>query len=411
MNKEERTSFNVLFYIKRSKPNNNGEAPIYLRITCNGKRAETSLNRWVIPDSWNSSKNRVKGNGTSARHLNETLSTITTKIFNIKRTFIDRSAYISARSIMNEYLGKSEKDLSLLQLFQSHNDKLKVLVEMGKSRNTYKKYKTALNHVSKFMNHKFGETQLPLKSLNNAFIADFDWYLASNAGLKPGSVNTNVAALKKIVRLGMSQDIIQRDPFINYKFNRVETERKYLTPEEFELFESVSLDNPKYDRVKDVFMFCCYTGLSYCDVQSISKNNIQIHINGQSVLTGKRKKTQIPFLIPLLKPALDIIGKYENLPVIDGKLLPVISNQKTNDYLKIIGKKAEIGKSITFHMARHTFATTVTLLNDIPMETVKTMMAHRNIRTTQIYGKILDKKVVKDMAQLDDILSKQQISS
>lgn len=408
MKKNERNTFNLLFYIKRTKVLKNGGVPIYARITINKKRAEISLNRSIKPSLWDNKKCIVKGNTFESNEINELIRTIENKVFNLHREMIYNGAHISARALANEYSGKTIKETTLLDMFQEHNEKMVEAIGTEYKKNTFKKYRTAYNHLKNYLSNYTVDQDIPIKHIDLKFINDFDYYLCVKMKLKPSSLNTTIAALKKVTRIAQANKVILSDPFIGYKTKKVTTHRRYLSPAELAIIENGELKEERLIKVKDIFIFCCYTGLSHCDVKALTKDNLEINIGGQKSICGKRQKTNVEYIVPLLKPALDILEKYQN-DSIDDKLLPVISNQKMNDYLKEITSILKMDKNVTCHMARHTFATAVVLNNGVSMETLKTMMAHTDIKTTQHYGKIMNDKVFQDMNSVDKQINKRKV--
>lgn len=404
-----RSTMNVLFYIKRTKTQRNGNVPVYARITINKIRAEFSTGRTIDPNQWDSKKNRAKGTTEKSKEINEALSGINNKIYNLLREMEYRGDYVSAKTLADEFQGKNERDKTIIQLFKDHNDRMKSTVGLDFAKNTPKKYNTSLKHLKDFLNTKGRGSDIPAKFIDLKFLNDFDHYLTLKAKLQPGSINTVMTAFKKIIRIALAHKIIFHNPFIGYKSKKVQIKRRYLEPAELKLIETSTLNDPKLERVRDFFLFACYTGLSHCDVTKITKDNLQFGISGGLIIQGNRQKTKTPFIIPVLEPAKCILEKYQSWPKIGDKLIPIISNQKTNQYLKDLGEAIGLEKELTFHMARHTFATTVTLSNGIPMETVKTMMAHSDIRTTQHYGKLLHEKVINDMSVLNSRLYESKV--
>lgn len=190
--------------------------------------------------------------------------------------------------------------------------------------------------------------------------------------------------------------------FLGYKLTKREIERHFLTSEELEVIASKDFATPRLKQVRDIFLFCCYTGLAYADVKKLKRNEIATGIDGEKWIFTHRQKTETPTRLPLLPPAMEILERYKDHPQCEnsGQLLPVLCNQKMNGYLKEIADVCGVTKKMTTHIARHTFATTVTLCNGVPIETVGKMLGHRNLKTTQHYAKILDKKVSEDMKVL-----------
>lgn len=214
--------------------------------------------------------------------------------------------------------------------------------------------------------------------------------------------NLYLSNFKKIVHICIKNGWLSRDPFLGFKLAKREIERPFLVEEEINRIIDKEFLMPRLRQVRDIFIFCCYTGLAYADVEKLTREEVTIGIDGERWIWTSRQKTDSATRVPLLPPALEILDRYKDDPqcVNKRRLLPVLSNQKMNNYLKEIADACEITKKMTFHTARHTFATTVTLTNGVPIETVSKMLGHKNLKTTQHYAKILDKKVSEDMSKL-----------
>ncbi|HET6225963.1 MAG TPA: site-specific integrase, partial [Bacteroidia bacterium] len=276
------------------------------------------------------------------------------------------------------------------------------------SYGTYKKFKSALKSLKSFLEWKFKKQDVYLEDVNHKFITDYEFYLKSIQKLQHNSAMVNVKKLKKIIRQCVANDWLDKDPFKSYKITTKETHRNFLMKDELEILLHKNISVQRLDQVRDIFLFSCYTGLSYTDVMALTRNNISIGIDGEQWIFTTRTKTDTASRIPLLPVAKYIIDKYSKHPEIisSDRLLPKLTNQRLNSYLKEISDICEFKKMLTFHCARHTFATTVTLTNGVPIETVSKMLGHRSLRTTQIYAKILDNKVSSDMQALKQKLLK-----
>lgn len=392
-------TFKLLFHLRKPKGYKEGPQPIYLRITINGQRAEISIQRDCDPDFWNSIAGRMTGTKEKVKQLNAYLDGMVTKVYALQNDLIQNGMLISAEAIKNKLSGKEERARMLIPIFQNHNNNLAALVGKEYAAGTLDRYKTCLQHTIAFIKWKYSISDIDIRSINHEFITDYDFYLRS---VKECGHNTTVKYLKnfkKIIANCLANGWIGKDPFSNVKFKLKEVERDYLSTEELAVLEAKEFSLDRITHVKDIFLFSCYTGLAYIDVKKLTPSNIVIGIDGKHWIHTHRTKTQTPSNIPLLPPAKAIIEKYKSHPLVFNRevLLPVSSNQKMNAYLKEIAVLCEIRKELTFHVARHTFATTVTLLNDVPIESVSKMLGHTNIRTTQHYAKILDRKVSSDM--------------
>lgn len=328
-------------------------------------------------------------------------------IFGVQKEYVLRNEPITAEKVRSKILHKNdEKQHSLVEVYKYHNVQFEKLVGLEFSYGTLKKFKTALNSITNFIKWKFNKTDVYLPEVNHKFITDYEFYLKSVQKLQHNSAMSNMKKLKKIIRQCVANDWLDKDPFKSYKITTKETHRNFLLKDELQLLTNKNLHIQRLDQVRDIFLFSCYTGLSYSDVMMLTRKDISIGIDGEQWIFTTRIKTDTASRIPLLPIAKSILEKYsgqQNI-VITGRLLPKISNQRLNAYLKEINDICGFNKELTFHCARHTFATTVTLTNGVPIETVGKMLGHKNLRTTQIYAKILDTKVSNDMQQLKEKL-------
>ena len=400
-------TFHHIFYPKKPKAYENGEIPIYLRITVDGQRAEISTGRFAHPDHWNSAAGRLKGKTEAARSFNAYLDTLQAKLYQVHQALLHEGKLITAETFKNKYTGASEKKRMLLTIFQKHNDEIAALVPKEFSEGTLERYKTSLSHTKEFLKWKYCISDIDIRQINHEFITDYDFYLRSVRKCANNTTVKYIKNFKKIIRMCIANGWLDKDPFVNYKTKLKEVERAYLSQEELDILINSSFNTDRLNQVKDIFLFSCYTGLAYADVKKMSQDNLSIGIDGEKWLFINRTKTGTISRVPLLPAAVDVLDKYGLYPscINQNRLLPVLSNQKMNSYLKEIGDSCQIQKELTFHIARHTFATTVTLNNDVPIETVSKMLGHKNIRTTQHYAKLLDKKISNDMMALRNKLS------
>lgn len=378
-----------------------------MRITVNGKKAEMATNRYVDPERWNPEGGFVKGSKTEFKQLNEYLDLIRSKVYSAQRDLIEQNQPVTALGLRNIVQGTTASQRTVLEVFRYHNKLMKERIPEDNSPSTLIRYETTLNHVAEFIKYKYKVDDLYLTSLNHEFITNLEHYLRTVRKCNHNSSVKYIKNFKKIIRLAIKNDWLSKDPFFNYKVSVKPVKREFLDLEELTKLENKEFHIQRLEQVRDIFIFSCYTGLAYKDVQDLTPDNLRTGIDGEQWIFTERAKTSVKSNVPLLPKAILIIEKYKDSPEnsVKGKLLPVISNQKMNAYLKEIAVLSEIKKNLTYHLARHTFATTITLTNNVPIETVSEMMGHKSIKTTQIYAKVIDKKVSEDMKKLRNKLA------
>ncbi|MBW4969043.1 site-specific integrase [Croceibacter atlanticus] len=392
----------LLFFIKKSKVNSAGKTSIFLRITLDGRRCEFSVHRKVHLDYWNSRTQIVMGNSAEAQEINRYLSVITNEIYSIQQNFEREDVSYSASDMRDVLFGKDKTKKMLLEIFQEHNDEVDSLVGKDFAAGTAERYRTCKKHVAAYVKKKYKKNDIPVQDVDHQFITGLEYYLKTTRKCAHNSAIKYITNFKKIIRIAHANDWIDKDPFLHWKGKLKIVEREFLTEEEIQKIIKLDLKMERLDQVRDIFIFCCFTGLAYADVKKLNRVDISKGADGEEWVKTKRSKTDTRSNIPILPIAKVIIEKYKDNELLIEKdlVLPVLSNQKMNAYIKEIATLAGITKNLTFHLARHTFATTVTLTNGVPIESVSKMLGHTNLKTTQHYAKILDMKVSKDMAIL-----------
>jgi len=394
-------TFSVLSIIRKSRSKQH-KVPIYLRITVSGKRSEISTKEYVDEAKWNRTRGRVKGNSEIARQINKRLDTWETKVREHYNQFIRDEKNITASLLKNSVLGRLDKKNLLQEYFDNHEKEVKSKIGIDYSKGTHKNYVTTSRHLVNYLNKDFRSQFISLKDVDYNFIAGFETYLKLDADNSNNGAIKHIQRLKKVINLAIKRGDLSSNPFATYKMKKEIVNREFLTKEELISIEEVELKNGTLRKVRDIFVFICYTGISFSDLMELSEENVTVGIDGDLWINIERKKTGVDTRIPILPPALAIIDRYKDHPgaVSRGVLLPMMSNQKLNHYLKEIAVKCKINKPVTCHIGRHTFATTITLNNDIPIETVSKMLGHASLRTTQIYAKVLEQKISNDMGKL-----------
>lgn len=398
------TKLSVLFFVKRTKTNPNGLLPIFFRVTVDGARIEFSTKRYAHPDKWSVEGNRMKGTSAEAKATNSYLDTLKAKLYDYQQQLIREDELVNLENMRNKILGVDKRSYMLVPIFQQHNNEIKALIGKEYAPATLIRYETSLKHTVDFMKWKYNVSDMDIRKIDHEFITGYEFYLKTVCNC---SQNTTVKYIKnfgKIIRICLANGWILKNPFINYKSKIVEVERTFLSQDEIETMFNKIFITDRLNQVEDIFLFSCFTGLAYADVKKLSRRNIGIGVDGERWIFINRTKTDTRSNIPLLPIASAILEKYEDHPQVvnQEKLLPILSNQKMNGYLKEIADLCGINKELTFHIARHTFATTVTLSNGVPIESVSKMLGHKNIKTTQHYAKILDLKVSNDMQILKE---------
>ena len=397
-----------LFYIKRAKPNSKGLVPIFQRVTVDGQRIERSTGKYIEVDLWSSSVAKLKGKSEEARSINNHLHKLLTEVLDAEKDLTLQRKEINFVNMKMILTGKQEKERTIVPIFQDHNDRIEALVPIGDfAQGTVERYKTTLNHLKSFIESQFNVKDVPIAKIDYAFIMDFEFFLKTQRVCKNNTCIKYVKNFQKIFNICLDNEWITKDYFKKYKPKPTIVDRDYLTEHELQEVQNKKFGTPRLILVRDIFLFSCYTGLAYIDVQNLTPTQISMGIDGSKWIFTNREKTDGPSNIPLLPIVEEIIEKYKNHPKASNtnRVMPILSNQRMNSYLKEIADVCGINKELTFHIARHTFATTVTLSNGVPIETVSKMLGHRSLKSTQIYARVLDVKVSRDMQNLKEKLN------
>ncbi|WP_348825491.1 site-specific integrase [Flavobacterium aestuarii] len=397
-----KTKITLHFYAKSTKANANGLLPIYVRLTVDGKRLEFSTKKFVEKTKWSNELSKMKGTSEEARSINSYLDLMKAKVLEAQMELLHRNEALTIENFKRKILGTEERQRMLVAIFQDHNNKIKELVGKEYAPGTLERYTTSLKHTIEFMQWKYNVSDIDITKIDHAFITDYEFWLRSVRNCANNTAVKYIKNFNKIIKICLANDWLDKNPFANYKSKVKEVERVYLNEAEIQTIIEKDFKTERLSLVRDIFLFSCFTGLAYIDVKNLTKSHISYGIDGEKWIFTHRQKTESASKIPILPVTQMIIDKYENHPqcLNEDKLLPILSNQKMNAYLKEIAGVCEIEKELTFHIARHTFATTVTLTNGVPIESVSKMLGHKNLRTTQHYAKVLDRKVSEDMKVL-----------
>lgn len=395
-------TYNLTFVLRKERKNKDGESPIYMRITVDGVRSEVAIKRYIHPSNWESKACKPKGYKDEIKKLNQYLDSIKAYINDCHTEMVKLGEEITAKSLKNKFLGNSVEKRMLIDVFEYHNLQLKELEGISYASSTIKRYNTTLDHIKAFMKYKYKTQDIPINSIKYSFITDLEHYFKITRKCNHNSAMKYIKNFRKVINLAIRNEWLSKDPFAKYQAKIIEVKRDFLSKEELQSIEELEIDFPRLDIVRDIFIFSCYSGLAYIDVSNLTKNNIQLGIDGELWIITQRTKTKNQSNIPLLNKAHEIIKKYSTHPnkITEEHIFPKFSNQKMNAYLKEIADLARINKNLTFHIARHTFATSITLANGVPIESISSMLGHKSIRTTQIYSKVINEKVSEDMNKL-----------
>ena len=380
--------------------NKNGFAPITATITLNGERASFSTGKSVRPEEWEASKQRVKGTSDTAKSINETLLQIRNKIYRKEAELMERGYIINASILRDACLDKINalQSKTLCQIFDEYLAGQSDAVGISISTDTFYNYSRTLVLLKEYMRQKLGRADIALQELNYSFIDGFSTFLRKEYNQRKNTAVKHLRCLKRVVNIAIANRYLKFDPFLNFKVQREVVDKVFLTEDELRSIINKDFAIKRLERVRDIFIFCCFTGLSYSDVKTLDRSHFDTDEAGRVWIKKHRVKTGVLFRVPLLPIPKLILEKYKG----GEKLLPVIDISSTDAYLKEIADLCGIDKRISFHTARFTFATTVTITNRISLEVVSKMMGHTNTRMTSHYAKIVDKYIGEEMDKLTD---------
>ena len=389
-----RSTFQITFFLRTDKQRKDQSCPLYIRITLNKSQSLIGMHINLQKQQWNAPLQKVV-KSPQAREMNLELDAIRLRLVQVYQTLLESSSSLSAGLIKDVYLAPTQhKEKLLLQTVKAHNDEMEALLGSKYSKGSLKNYRTTLKSLTGFVLEGYKEADVPLKFVDYGFIVKFEQYVIKHGCGNNGAMK-HLQRLRKILNYALRNDWLDHNPFRKYTISFKRVERGFLDLEEIQRIDQAELESSGQEKVRRWFLFACYTGLPYADLKALKWENIRKGADENLWLDIRRQKTDTSILLPLLPQAKVLLPSKGT-----GLVFGVYSNQKVNDYLKIIATKANVEKKVSFHLARHTFATTITLSNGIPIETVSKMLGHTNIKTTQIYSKVVELKISKDMDKL-----------
>jgi len=398
MERAKRSTFKLLFYLKKNEPKKNGNVPIMGRITIDGIPKTFATKLEINSDNWDLKHGRVLGKSTQALSLNLILDNIRVRINKIYDDMHKEDGFATSQKVKLSFLGVGVMDDAILKVFKEQNDDFERMVSKGKrSQNTYNKYKTVYNHLYEFIRERYYREDMAFRELTSDFIREFDFFLRIDKECTHNTVWVYTMPIIALAELAIKKGLIRKSPFEDYEISMEETDRSYLLKDDVEKVMLLKPSKPQYELVKDLFIFSCFTGLSYIDIQKLKWGNIQSFFDGHQWIISRRKKSDVASNVRLLEIPKHIIEKYRGITDND-YVFEIPTNPTCNTHIKKLMSEAEIitEQKVTFHTARHTFAT-MFLTEGVPLESLSKMMGHKNISTTQIYAKITSQKISKDM--------------
>ncbi|MCT4198068.1 site-specific integrase [Elizabethkingia anophelis] len=398
MEQTKKSTFKLLFYLKKNELKKNGNAPIMARITIDGTPKTFGTKLEIDPNNWDLKHGRVQGKSAQALSINKKLDNIRGRIDKIYEDMLKHEGFATAQKVKLSFLGVGVMDYAILKVFNDQNEDFKKLVEKEeRSQSTYNKYITVYNHLTTFIKERYHRDDMAFRELTSDFIREFDFYLRYDLQSSHNTVWVYTMPVLALVELAIKKGLIRDNPFQDYEINMEETDRGYILKEDVEKLMMCVPSHQRYELVKDLFIFSCFTGLAYADIKKLTRNNIQSFFDGHQWIISRRKKSDIASNVRLMEIPKRIIEKYQGTTR-NEFIFPVPTNATCNTHIGKLVEKAEIitEQKVTFHTARHTFGT-MFLTEGVPLESLSKMMGHKNISTTQIYAKITSQKISKDM--------------
>ena len=395
-----KSTFSTIFYLKRQAVKADGTSPIMGRVTIDGTQTQFSCKLTIDAKIWDAKTGRATGRSTVALETNRMLDKIRVKINGHYQEIMDRDNFVTADKVKNAFLGLEYRCHTLMKVYSQSRDEMEKQYKAGmKSLSTYTKYRIGCAYVGEFLQTHYHVKDIALKELSLPFITDYETFLRTDKHLKINSAMVFVRNLRAMIFRAIDNEWLVKDPFRRYEYKEEETTREFLTKEEIRLLMEIPITRKKMSMVRDLFLFCWFTGLAFIDLYNLKEENIKTFFDDGEWIIIHRQKTGTEADIKLLDYPKQIMEKYRGLCE-DGRVFPVPNYKSCMDSLKRLGKKCGITKPLSWHMSRHSFATSVCLSNGVPIETVSSMLGHKNIKTTQVYAKITKEKLSKDVEKL-----------
>lgn len=403
----ERHTYTINFSASPSKARKTGLMPIYATITLNGERATFTTGKYIQPAQWDATKQRARGTSDTSQAINNHLLKVRNKIYQKELELMNRGYIVNANTLKDAYLERVEaiQGKTLCQIFEEYLVDARKAIDIEVKKDTVYSYERTYDLLKDYLKLKYKRTDFALQELNRDFIEKFNLYLRSDLKHKKNTAVKHLRCLMRVVNVAVANRHLSFDPFLNFKAQREICERVFLTEEELRLLINKDFRIKRLERVRDLFVFCCFTGLSYSDVKTLTPEHFETDANGRIWIKKKRVKTGVLFRVPLLPIPKLILEKYKG----GDKLLPVVDLSSMDAYLKEIAELCGINKNISSHTARFTFATTVTITNRISLEVVSKMMGHTNTRMTSHYAKIIDKYIGEEMDRLNELYDEDSV--
>jgi len=398
----------INFILKKSKNTDNSRTPLYLRVNINSAIFEMSTKLKLQPENWDSKRQYIKGRTEEVKTQNMYLSDLKAKVHREFNLLYENKEKFTINELKSALLGEKTKAKTLIEVFEENNKLMQIDSGFKYIENTVERYEISLSRLKEFLKTDIAGENMLIEDLDFKFMMRYESFLTTKYHCSHNTTMKYLKHLKKVINQAIKFGYLKSNPFAGYITAYKETNRGYLTNDELDVLKGKTFRLQRLTETRDIFLFTCYTGISYTDLKKLSNANIQTMADGQKIIILERNKTGIRAAVPVLNEVQEIINKYKEHPVCIEKniLLPVISNQKLNFYLQEIAELCEINTHVTMHLGRHTFATTVTLSNGVPLETVQKMLGHKYIQTTLIYSKVVDTKIANDMKLLGERLSK-----